>query len=321
MSKVSHVPVMLREVTDHLAIPESGCALDLTVGLGGHAEALLAKADANVRYLGVDCDCEARTVASQRLGDDQRFSVIGSKYEDVWETDAFKEWTKLYAPSGFDIVFADLGTSSLQLKSPSRGFSFMAEGPLDMRMNSAYGVTALEWISMQDEASLADTIYKFGEERASRPISRAILSARDDGKLSTTIDLANSIYTVCPREVALRKKQIDPATRTFQAIRIAVNSELIGLGKTIESAVRALKPKGRIGIISFHSLEDRIVKQTFRRLAGIYDGPGRESPEVLPKFLQIISPGGIKPDDAECGANPPSRSARLRLAQHVPCTA
>jgi len=316
---IAHIPVMLQEVLENLAIPVGGCALDLTLGPGGHAEALLNNADSNVRYLGVDRDPEARDAALQSLGRDRRFSVIASTYEKVWEAADFQEWMVRNAPDGLDIVLADLGASSLQLKTPARGFSFMAEGPLDMRMDPASGLTALEWLEQQDETTLADVLYKFGEERASRPISKAILKALADGKLSSTLDLASSIHRVLPHRSATRKMRIDPATRTFQAIRIAVNSELVGLEQTIEKAVNSLKPGGRIGIISFHSLEDRIVKQTFRRLAGIYDGPGRESPVALPRLLQLISPGGIKPGEAECAANPPSRSARLRLAQRMPC--
>jgi 16S rRNA (cytosine1402-N4)-methyltransferase len=310
---------MLSEVRENLAIPPGGSALDLTLGLGGHAEALLSDADAGARYLGVDRDAAARAFALQRLGDDKRVSVLASTFEDVWETGAFKDWASKYAPDGIDIIFADLGVSGLQLKTPGRGFSFMAEGPLDMRMDQERGLTAIEWIKQQNEKSLADALFEFGEERASRPISKAILKALASGRLSSTLDLANSVYTVLPRETALRKKQIDPATRTFQAIRIAVNSELVGLGQTIEKAAKALKTSGKIGVISFHSLEDRIVKQALRRFAGIFDGPGREPPKPLPKFLQIISSRGIRPCEAECTANPSSRSARLRLAQRMPC--
>lgn len=320
MSVTLHVPVMLQEVMEHLAIPSGGAALDLTLGLGGHAEGLLSVAEARTSYLGVDRDGEARSFALRRLENDKRFSVIASTYEDVWETHEYKEWVATHAPDGLDIVLADLGVSSLQLKTPARGFSFMTEGPLDMRMDADRGITALEWLSQQTEDSLAETIYRYGEERASKPISRAILRALKNGNLNTTLDLANSVYSVLPREVAVSKKQIDPATRTFQAIRVAVNAELIGLGAVIEKAVSALKVCGRIGVISFHSLEDRIVKQVFRRMSGIYDGPGRESPCALPKFLKLISPGGIVPGGAECISNPPSRSARLRLAQRVPCT-
>ena len=319
MPVIAHIPVMLQEVLENLAIPASGRTLDLTLGLGGHAEALLNKADSNARYLGVDRDPDARAVALQRLGKDKRFSMIASTYESVWETGEFKEWMARHAPDGLDVVLADLGASSLQFKTPERGFSFIAKGPLDMRMDPTNGMTALEWLEQQDETTLADVLYKYGEERASRPISKAIMKALAKGKLSTTLDLASSVHSVLPCGPSARKKRIDPATRTFQAIRIAVNSELIGLEQAIVKAVASLKPGGRIGIISFHSLEDRIVKQTFRRLAGIYDGPGRESPMALPKLLQLVSPGGIKPGEAEYAAHPPSRSARLRLAQRMRC--
>jgi 16S rRNA (cytosine1402-N4)-methyltransferase len=292
--------------------------MDLTVGLGGHAEALLSNADGGARYLGVDRDGEARAIVQRRLGGDPRFSVVASTYEDVWDSEGFRQWTGQHAPDGLDVVFADLGVSSLQLKSPGRGFSFLADGPLDMRMDAGNGVTALEWLGSQDESSLADVLRKHGEERASKAIARAIIGARNGGRLSTTSDLANSVYSVLPRASAARKKRIDPATRTFQAIRIAVNSELTGLERTIERAVYALRSNGRIGIISFHSLEDRIVKRTFRRLAGVFDGPGREPPEPLPVILNLIPPGGMVPSEAEREGNPPSRSARMRLAQRVP---
>jgi len=318
MAAAAHAPVMLHEVLENLPVPSSGRVLDLTLGLGGHAEAMLSNADEGARYLGIDRDGEAMALALRRLGGDGRFTALASTYEEVWEADGFLEWAARHAPDGFDVVFADLGASSLQLKTPGRGFSFMSDGPLDMRMDPSNGMTALEWLERQDESTLADALRRFGEERASRAISRAIMGALGGGRLRTTLDLADSVYSVLPRWAAARKRRADPATRTFQAIRIAVNSELVGLERTIEKAVRATRPGGRIGVISFHSLEDRIVKRTFRRLAGAYDGPGREPPGPLPRFLQLISPGGIAPGRPELKANPPSRSARLRLAQRVP---
>ena len=185
-------------------------------------------------------------------------------------------------------------------------------------MDTEQGLTALEWIQRQDEGTLAYALYTFGEERASRPIARAILAALREGRLQTTKDLAQAVYTVIPREPAKRKGLADPATRTFQAIRIAVNGELERLGAALESATAHLRPGGRLAVISFHSLEDRIVKQTLRRLAGIYDGPGRLAPEPLPKLLKLVHPGGLTPSEAECAANPPSRSARLRVAERLP---
>ncbi|MFN8012529.1 MAG: 16S rRNA (cytosine(1402)-N(4))-methyltransferase RsmH [Holophagaceae bacterium] len=313
-----HVPVLLQEVLEHLPVPPAARLLDLTLGLGGHAEALLARADADSRMLGVDRDPEARAAVRERLGSDARLTILAGAYEEVWDDPAFEAWMSLQAPEGLDAVLMDLGVSSLQLRSARRGFSFREAGPLDMRMNPEAGPTALDWIADQDETSLADAIYRYGEERASRPIARAILKAFREGRLATTTDLAEAVYTVLPRVVKGRRVPLDPATRTFQAIRIAVNGELEGLAQALEHAVKALRPGGRLGVISFHSLEDRIVKQTLRRLAGVYDGPGRHAPAELPKLVRLVHPGGFAPSAEECAANPPSRSARLRVAEKLP---
>lgn len=313
-----HVPVLLREVLENLPLHPAARILDLTLGLGGHAEALLARADADSRYLGVDRDAEARALATQRLGADGRLSILACAYEELWEDRHFLGWQAAQAPAGFDVILADLGVSTLQLRTPARGFSFRDAGPLDMRMDQEHGLSAQAWIAGQTEESLADAIYQYGEERASRPIARAILKALQAGRLNTTHDLARAVYAVLPREPAKRKGHSDPATRTFQAIRIAVNGELERLAASLEAAVAHLRPGGRLAVISFHSLEDRIVKQTLRRLAGIYDGPGRTAPVVLPKILQLIHAGGFAPSEAEVVANPPSRSARLRVAERLP---
>ena len=317
-SALTHTPVLLLEVLDNFGLPSCARILDLTLGLGGHAEALLAGCDADSRYLGVDRDPEARAAARERLGSDARLNILASTFEDVWTNPAFEAWQALQAPEGLDAILMDLGVSTLQLKSPVRGFSFRDEGPLDMRMDTENGPTALEWIAEQSDTTLADAIYRFGEERASRPIARAILRAFSEGRLHTTADLAEAIHSVLPMTAALKRQhRSDTATRTFQAIRIAVNGELVRLSESIERAIRHLRPGGRLAVISFHSLEDRIVKQTLRRLSGIYDGPGRESPAPLPKVVRLIQPGGITPTDAECQANPPSRSARLRIAEKL----
>ena len=318
VASVTHVPVLLEEVLAMLPLPPAARILDLTLGLGGHAEALLARCDPETRYLGVDRDPEARDAAKLRLGADARLSILGATYEEVWQHPAFEAWWNLQAPHGVDAILMDLGVSSLQLRRPERGFSFMEDGPLDMRMDPEHGPTALQWIAEQDERPLADALYHYGEDRASRPIARAILAAFHGGRLHGTRDLAQAIYTVIPREPAKRKGLMDPATRSFQAVRIAVNRELDGLDGAIQKAVEHLKPGGRLAVISFHSLEDRIVKRALRRLAGIYDGPGREAPQPLPKHLRLIQPGGIAPSDAECASNPPSRSARLRVAERLP---
>lgn len=313
-----HTPVLLYEVLENLVLPPAARILDLTLGLGGHAEALLARCDADSRYLGVDRDPEARQAAKQRLGSDARLNILASTYEDVWADHTFEAWQALQAPEGLDAILMDLGVSTFQLKSPKRGFSFRDEGPLDMRMDNENGPTALQWIADQSDTTLADAIYQFGEERASRPIARAILKAFNEGRLHTTADLAEAIHSVLPMTAALKRQhRSDTATRTFQAIRIAVNGELVGLGEAIERAVGHLRPGGRLAVISFHSLEDRIVKQTLRRLSGIYDGPGRESPTILPKVVRLIHAGGIAASTTECDANPPSRSARLRIAERL----
>jgi 16S rRNA (cytosine1402-N4)-methyltransferase len=312
-----HVPVLLQEVLDNLPVPAEGRVLDLTLGLGGHAEAILARCDDRTRYLGVDRDPQARARAQARLGGDTRLTILAGTYEDIWDDLEFQGWMRTQAPDGLDAVLMDLGVSSLQLKDPGRGFSFQAEGPLDMRMDPEAGVTALEWLSDQTDTTLADALYGYGEERASRPIARAILRSLQAGTLNTTLDLAAAVYSVLPREIARRKKQIDPATRTFQAIRIAVNGELARLARAVTQAALSLKPGGRLGVISFHSLEDRIAKQTLRRLAGIYDGPGRSAPEPLPRKLRLIHAGGLKATEAEADTNPPSRSARLRIGERL----
>lgn len=314
-----HTPVLLREVVDNLPVPPCGRVLDLTLGLGGHAEAILSCADSGTRYLGVDCDSLARAKAEARLRLDSRISIIASKYEDIWTNELFQNWMQSQATEGFDVILMDLGVSSLQLKDPNRGFSFKLDGPLDMRMDPETGCTALEWLAQQTDDSLADTIYMYGEEKASRPIARVILKHLNQGLLHTTFDLARAIYTVLPKEIAYRKKQIDPATRTFQAIRIAVNGELTSLDRTISNAISILNPGGRIGVISFHSLEDRIVKRVLRRLSGIYDGAGRVPPKELSQYIRLIHSGGLKASETELTNNASARSARLRIGERIHC--
>src|ERR1035437_7444546 len=193
-----HTPVLLFEVLDNLVLPPATRILDLTLGMGGHAEAMLARADADARYLGVDRDPEARALAAQRLGADSRLSILACAYEDLWEDPHFRAWTAAQAPQGFDAILADLGVSTLQLRTPERGFSFRDEGPLDMRMDPEHGLSAHAWIAEQTDESLANGIYQYGEERASRPIARAILRALQEGRLNTTHDLAQAVYRVIP---------------------------------------------------------------------------------------------------------------------------
>lgn len=313
----SHFPVLKNEIGSYLIRAANPAILDLTLGLGGHAEHLLSLCDDQAIYLGIDRDQEALTIAQEKINRDSRFHVIHVNHDDLWSDDRFTQFKEEMNLDGFNFILCDLGISSFQLKTPERGFSFSKIGPLDMRMDKSQGPTALEWIQRQDEETLAYAIWIYGEERASRPIAKSIMKSLNEGSLKSTDDLAQAIYRVIPKAIAKRRGHIDPATRTFQAIRIAVNGELDRLSATIEKAFHNLKVGGRLAIISFHSLEDRIVKQTFRRLSGIYDGPGRMAPQQLIKLAEILEPKGITPSEAEISSNPSSRSARLRIAERI----
>lgn len=308
-----HIPVLSDQVDLFLGRDCQSSFLDMTMGLGGHAEVILKNKPKTFRYIGVDRDPEAIEFSEARFENDPRVSILNNNHEDIWNDDRFDQVKRICAPGGFDSIFADLGISNFQLKKADRGFSFLHEGPLDMRMDNRHGLTALEWIQRQDEATLAYALWIYGEERASRPIARSILKILEKGQLQTTLDLAKAVYQVLPLEVAKRKGRANPATRTFQAIRIAVNGELERLSYTLDNAFKNLAPAGRMGIISFHSLEDRIVKQAFRKLSGIYDGPGRLAPVALKKEAEVITPNGVVPQASEIEINPSSRSARLRV--------
>ena len=306
----THIPVLCEEVKGFLGQESESNFLDMTMGLGGHAEVILKNKPSTFRYLGIDRDPEAVEFSKSRQlfeeFDIKLVSILNINHDDVWHDEAFDQIKMTFAPVGFDSILADLGVSTYQLKKAERGFSFSQEGPLDMRMDNQNGLTALEWIQRQDEATLAYALWIYGEERASRPIARSILKMLETGQLQTTLDLAKAVHQVLPLEVAKRKGHSNPATKTFQAIRIAVNGELDRLSHTLYNAFKNLAPSGRMGVISFHSLEDRIVKQTFRKMSGIYDGPGRLSPTKL-------TPNGVTPEASEIQFNPSSRSARLRV--------
>jgi len=292
-SDAVHEPVLVREVVSALRPHAGGLYLDGTVGLGGHAAALL-EAGAG-RVVGFDRDQAALAVARERLtwaGD--RVTLLHADYRDAREVLASRGVTHA------DGVLVDLGVSSLQLDDPSRGFSFRDGGPLDMRMDRSAGQTLAARLADVSEAALADVIWRYGEERRSRRVARAIVIARDRGELRDTADLARAVR----RGVgAGRWQRIDPATRTFQALRIWVNDELDGLERFLESAVDLLAPGGRLAVIAFHSLEDRVVKHTFRRLAA--DGSA----------CALVTRRAIRPGDDELSQNPRARSARLRVLE------
>jgi 16S rRNA (cytosine1402-N4)-methyltransferase len=286
---------MVAEVLEHLAPSRGGVFVDCTVGLGGHARALL-EAGAS-RLIGFDRDPAALTQARSGLGEfGDRVELVHADYRrmnDVLDARGVRT---------VDGVLADLGVSSMQLDSPGRGFSFRTDDPLDMRMDTTTGPTAAESIRDVDERTLADLIYEHGEERHSRRIARAIVAARARAPIETTGELADVVRRAVPRKGYSR---IDPATRTFQAIRIWVNGELDGLDVFLGDAARRLAEDGRMVVIAFHSLEDRIVKHTFRALQD--EGIG----------LRIRTKRPMVPGEAEVERNPRARSAKLRAAEQT----
>jgi 16S rRNA (cytosine1402-N4)-methyltransferase len=297
MSKPQHVPVLLDEVLQYLNVRPGGVIADATVGLGGHSAAIAKRLGAKGRLICFDRDPEAMELAKARL--DEVSAEIGSEMpEVVFEPVAFSEAAGVIEPGSLDGLLADFGVSSLQLDEAHRGFSFRSEGPLDMRMDTRSGETAGQVVNQEDENQLADLIYEFGEERRSRRIARAIVRARP---ISTTAELAEIISAAAP---SMKGDKIHPATRTFQALRIRVNNELGEIRSLLESAPSLLKPGGRLVLISFHSLEDRLVKDAFRDAGhdGIY--------EVLTKKPVIAG-------EHEQMRNPRSRSAKLRAAERL----
>ena len=310
MSEQQHVPVLLDEVRTLLQPERGGTFVDCTVGLGGHARMLLE--GGATRLIGIDRDTDALAVASAELG---RFSDRATLvHADYREIDAVLDANGVGEVSG---VLADLGVSSMQLDAEGRGFSFRRDEPLDMRMDRTRGETAADLIDRVDEKELADVIYQFGEERRSRQVARAIVYARQQSRIETTARLAEIVR----RGVAARGWQrIDPATRTFQALRIWVNGELDGLDSFIGSAAQRLHAGGRMALIAFHSLEDRVVKHTFRSLSRPPSleerAPARPAAagEVL---LKVLTKHPVIATDAEAAANPRARSAKLRAAERA----
>lgn len=303
-----HRPVLLQETLNFLATEQGGLFVDGTVGLGGHSEAILASSP-NTRVLGLDLDPAALEFSRARLAEyGDRFHAVHANFREIA---AVLESRGEQRPQG---VLVDLGVSSLQFDSAQRGFSFRFDAALDMRMNPLSGETAAELLQELSESEIADIIYRFGEERHSRRIARRIVERRERGNpVTTTKELAELVEQAVGRR---RAQQIHPATRTFQALRIAVNHELDGLAAFVETAIELLAEGGRIAVISFHSLEDRIIKQELRRLSGRCECPPR-----LPvcecgarKLVEILTRRPVAPSDDEVRENPRARSAKLRVA-------
>ena len=307
-----HRPVLLQETLGLLGVDRGGQFVDATLGLGGHTEAIL-KSVATTSVLGIDQDPEALSLANSRLsGFGSRFTAIEGNFAEVKELVRRAGWTDTEG------ILADLGVSSLQLDSESRGFSFRYDAPLDMRMaGEKGGETVADLLATIDESDLADIIYSFGEERASRRIAKWIIERRDRGEpIKTTFELAELVRRAVHRKP---KDKIDPATRTFQALRIAVNRELDVLRSFITDAVEILKTNGVLAIITFHSLEDRIVKQAFQRLSGRCQCPPRIPQCVCgaEKLVEILTRKPIVAGETENQNNPRARSAKLRACRKL----
>lgn len=294
-----HAPVLLAEVLAGLAPRPGGRYIDGTLGGGGHAAAVLEAAGPDARLLGIDADPAALAAAGARLAPfGERAALAHGNFRDLAQI------ARAAGLAPADGLLLDLGVSSHQLDTAERGFSFLADAPLDMRLDPTSGRTAAELVNQTPEGELADLIYRYGEERASRRIARAIAEARARRPVATTGALAELIARALGR-----RGKIHPATRTFQALRIAVNQEIASLEAALPQAVELLAPGGRLAVIAFHSLEDRVVKQFFRAESGAA-GAGQAR-------LRIITKKPIEAGAEEVRANPRSRSAKLRIAERA----
>jgi 16S rRNA (cytosine1402-N4)-methyltransferase len=303
-SEAGHVPVLLKEAIDFLAVRRGGTYIDATVGLGGHSWEIARRLGAPGHLIGFDKDPAALEIAREKLK-----GVLGPSSLVVGQTDwpeitllqrSFAEIANDERRGTCDGILADLGVSSLQLNDAARGFSFQAEGPLDMRMNPQSGRTAEQVVNQVDEVTLANLIYEFGEERRSRRIARAIVRSRP---IRSTVQLAD-VISAAARPMNQAERRIHPATRTFQALRIFVNHELDDLQELLKAAPQVLKPGGRLVIISFHSLEDRMVKDAMRE--GARQGE-----------YQLLTKKPVTAREEEIDRNPRSRSAKLRAAERI----
>ena len=296
-----HVPVLLQDAIRFLNVRPGGTYVDATLGLAGHAAAIAQQLSSQGRLIGFDRDPDALALSAERL---QAVSDQQGEQMPQWELhgEPFSAMSRTIPPGSLDGLLADFGVSSMQLDTAHRGFSFQADGPLDMRMDPRRGATAEQVVNQADEKVLADLIYEFGEERRSRRFARAIVRARP---IRTTAQLAKVLSSCAPMMKSERgRHQIHPATRIFQALRIYVNAELEEIQALLRDAPRLLKPGGRLVVISFHSLEDRLVKDAFREA-------GRQ------EILQVLTRKPVTAGEEETDRNPRARSAKLRAAERT----
>lgn len=287
-----HIPVMSREILKYLNLQEGSTVIDCTVGLGGHAETILEEIGPRGQLIGIDLDRDALDEAEKRLSRFDNYQLVQNNFRNI---DSVLAALRI---SNIDGIILDLGVSSLQLDEPSRGFSFKNDAPLDMRMDKDLQLSAFDLVNFLPQESLADILKKYGQERWHNRIARAILRERKKEAIVTTKQLAQLVRQVVPS----RYSRIHPATRTFQALRIAVNDELEALREVLNKCVEFIKPGARICVISFHSLEDGIVKHLFRKL-------GKEG------RIDIITKKPLTPSEEEVGENPRARSAKMRTAE------
>ena len=307
MNTYQHQAVLLEEAVSSLRVRGDGNYLDATFGRGGHSRAIMARLTEQGRLFTLDKDPQAVAAGLEEWGDDPRFSIVQGSFAEMDRM--VHEWE---IERNLDGILMDLGVSSPQLDDPDRGFSFRHGGPLDMRMDPTKGVSATEWIAETPEREMSRVFWEFGEERYARRIARSIVKARQQQPLETTTQLAKLIETTIGN-----KEKKHPATRCFQAIRIVVNNEMGDLAAGLDAAIRHLRPGGRLVAISFHSLEDRLVKRTIREAVR----PGKvrrnipEHPDWSPR-LKIIGKA-IRPSNEEISANPRARSAIMRIAEKL----
>lgn len=305
----THQPVLLAEVLTGLSIKPDGIYVDGTFGRGGHAGAILAVLGPEGRLLAMDRDPEAIRSAEQQFGDDPRFEIVQGAFTMLSNMIAQRQ-----LQGRVNGLLLDLGVSSPQLDDASRGFSFSEDGPLDMRMDPASGISAAKWLETASESEISRVLKTYGEERFARRIARSIVETRQESPLQTTRQLAGLVAAAVP----VREKNKHPATRSFQAIRIFINSELDEIAAVLDQVIEVLAPQGRLAVISFHSLEDRIVKRFIRD-----EYRGEQAPLEFPlagmDYVPRLKPVGkaIRASEAELNVNPRARSAVLRVAERL----